>query len=127
MQPASFLFFFLFAGIILVTYIALRRGVGRPALVSFLGVISSVIAMVLFSLSQGNGMLQALVVGVLVGGFFSVAALAIAAYFQGNEMREAARRAQTNRPLPASPAPEPETEAEDPALQALRAMSQEEE
>lgn len=125
MQPASFLFFFLFAGIILVTYIALRRGVGRPALVSFLGVISSVIAMVLFSLSQDNGMLQALVVGVLVGGFFSVAALAIAAYFQGNEMREAARRAQVKRPQPAVPTPEPE--AEDPALQALRAMSQEEE
>lgn len=127
MQPASFLFFFLFAGIILVTYIALRRGVGRPALVSFLGVIGSVIAMVLFSLGQGNSMLQALVVGVLVGGFFSVAALAIAAYFQGNEMREAARRAQANRPWSASPAREPEPEAEDPALQALRAMSQEEE
>lgn len=87
MAPSAMIFFALFAAVIFTMYVALRRRWGPTAVVAGAGVMGSVIAMMLFALAQGNILLHSLVVGLLVGGAFSVAALVMAWYFQGNELR----------------------------------------
>jgi len=51
------------------------------------GAAASIVFMVLFSLGQGNGLAQALVVGFLVGSIFTAAAVAIANFFRASEAR----------------------------------------
>jgi|FLYN01.1.fsa_nt_gi hypothetical protein len=87
MQGSAFIFFALFALVIAGMYLAIRRQWAAPGMVAGVGVLLSIIFMMLMSLSQGNAMLQALLVGILVGGLFSGATLAIAWYFHSNEMR----------------------------------------
>jgi hypothetical protein len=53
----------------------------------YVGVVLSMILMTLFSLAQNNLPIQAIIVGVLLGGLFSGATLAAAWYFHSNEMR----------------------------------------
>lgn len=79
--------FFLFGATILGMYIAIRRNLAPPGLVAAGGVLTSIITMSLFSLAQGNVLAQAILVGIVLGGAFSVATLVIAMYFQGNERR----------------------------------------
>ncbi|MCB9461833.1 MAG: hypothetical protein H6670_19445 [Anaerolineaceae bacterium] len=83
--------FFLIFGIILVAmYIAIRRQLASTTIIAAAGVFGSIVSMTLFGLAQGNLFAHALTVGFLIGGLFSGAALVIAFYFQGNEMRHKA-------------------------------------
>jgi Na+/H+-translocating membrane pyrophosphatase len=81
-SPLSFVFFLIFAAILVWMYLAIRRGWGAPIFVAGAGVVGSIISMLLMSISQGNEPLQAVVVGLIVGGVFSGATLAMAWYFQ---------------------------------------------
>jgi len=92
MQGTAIIFFALFAIVLAGMYIGIRRQWAAPGMIAGAGVLASIILMVLVSLSQGNPVVQAVLVGILVGGLFSGATLAVAWYFHSNEMR--ARYAQ---------------------------------
>lgn len=83
----SWVFFAIFAAILVWAYLAIRRRWAKPSFVAAAGVIGSIISMLLMSVSQGNTALHAIVVGLVVGGLFSGIVLAIAWYFQVKEMR----------------------------------------
>lgn len=88
MQGLSLLFFALFALVIIGMYIALRRGTGKPSVVAAGGVFASITAMTLCLLSGTDVVLvNALLIGVLMGGGFAFVALAAAWYFGRQEMR----------------------------------------
>lgn len=88
MQGLSLLFFALFALVIIGMYIALRRSMGKPSVVAGGGVFASITAMTLCLLSGTDVVLvNALLIGVLMGGGFAFAALAAAWYFGRQEMR----------------------------------------
>jgi hypothetical protein len=83
----QWIFFLLFAGVILVTYLAVRRQWTSPALVAAVSVIGSMITMTLFIVSDSGSLLRGIVIGPLVGIVFTGATLAIAWYFHSNELR----------------------------------------
>lgn len=83
----SFVFYGIFAIILFWMYMAIRRGWGAPGFVAGAGVVGSIISMLLLSIAQGNAVLHAVVVGILLGGLFSGATLAIAWYFHLKEQR----------------------------------------
>ncbi len=87
MQGFAFVLFVLFAAVLAVMYIAIRREWFAPGLTAGGGVLLSIILMLLISLAQGNPFIWALIVGILLGGLFSGATLAVAWYFHKNEMR----------------------------------------
>lgn len=84
MTPAALVFFLLFGVILVATYIGIRRRLLPPTAVATFGVVGSVGALILFSLAQGNHIVQAIIVGLLVGGLFSGGILAMAWYFETN-------------------------------------------
>lgn len=87
MSALSLIFFAFFAAIIFASYVAVRRRKGSPALIAAGSIVGSILTMFLFSLAQGNILLHAVAVGLVVGGAFSLATLAIAWYFQGNALK----------------------------------------
>jgi len=68
-------------------YLSIRRHILHPALTAGLGVLLSIIVITLMGLAQGNEIYQALFAGFIVGGLFCGGVLAMAWYFQTNEMR----------------------------------------
>jgi hypothetical protein len=88
MQGIAWLFFVLMALILLLTYLAIRRQWFAPGPTAAVSVILCIVLMVLTSLGQGNSIIQAVIVGIVVGGMFSGATLGIAWYFHSNEMRQ---------------------------------------
>ena len=83
----SIIFYAIFALILVWMYLAIRRRWVAPGFAAAVGIIGSVISMLLMSVSQGNTALHAIVVGLLVGGFFSGATLATAWYFHLRDLR----------------------------------------
>jgi O-antigen/teichoic acid export membrane protein len=92
-NPASFIFYGIFALILVGMYLGIRRGWGQPGFVAAAGIVGSVISMLLMSIAQGNAVLHAVVVGLVVGGLFSGVTLAIAWYFHTRDTQ--ARAIQT--------------------------------
>ena len=84
----SFVFYGIFAISLVWMYLAIRRGWGAPGFVAGAGVVGSIISMMLMSIAQGNAVLHAIVVGILLGGLFSGATLAISWYFHVKEQQE---------------------------------------
>lgn len=91
MQGLATVFFVVFALILAGIYLGIRRHLAPPGLVAAIGVILSVIVMTLMSLAQNNMPLQAVIVGLLLGGVFSGATLTIAWYFERSELQARAR------------------------------------
>jgi uncharacterized membrane protein len=87
MQGLAWLFFVLFALILAVMYLAIRREWFAPGLTAGAGVVLSMITMMLMSLAQNNFPVQAVIVGILLGGLFSGATLAVAWYFHRSELQ----------------------------------------
>ena len=87
-SPTAFIFYAIFAIILVVTYLAIRREWVSTGIIAGLSVVGSVIAMLLVSLSQGNAMFQAIIVSLGIGIVFSLATVAMALFFHTNEMRE---------------------------------------
>ena len=79
--------FVVFAALLAGVYLSIRRQWFAPGLTAAVGVVSSMVLMTLFSLAQNNLPVQAIIVGILLGGLFSGATLAVAWYFHSNEMR----------------------------------------
>jgi ABC-type uncharacterized transport system permease subunit len=79
--------FVVFALMLAGIYLSIRRQWFSPGLTAGVGVVLSMILMTLFSLAQNNVPIQAIIVGILLGGLFSGATLAAAWYFHSNEMR----------------------------------------
>lgn len=87
MQSGALILFAVFALVLVSIYLSIRRAWFPPGITAAVGVILSMILMVMISLAQQNSLLQAVVVGVLLGGVFSGATLAAAWYFHGQELR----------------------------------------
>ncbi len=87
MQGLAWVFFVLFALVLAGMYLAIRRAWAAPGLVAGVGVVLNIILMTLISLAQDNFAIQAIIVGILLGGLFSGATLAVAWYFHSSEMR----------------------------------------
>ncbi|MCU0498456.1 MAG: hypothetical protein MUF87_13980 [Anaerolineae bacterium] len=84
----QFIFFFAFALVIVTMYLAIRRGWGNLRVIAALGVCGSIVTMSLTMISQPNVRVDAgVIAGVLIGGAFGAATLAIAWYFQTQELR----------------------------------------
>jgi len=88
MSIGALFFFALFAAVMVAAYLGIRRQWLAPGIIAGGTVFAGIILMLLFSLAQGNSFIHALTVGLLLGTIFSIAVLAIAWYFQGNELRE---------------------------------------
>ncbi len=87
MQGSALLLFVIFALVLAGMYLSIRRGWFAPGMTAAVGVILSMIVMVMISLAQNNLPVQAIVVGILVGGVFSGVTLAAAWYFHSQELR----------------------------------------
>ncbi|HEX2906893.1 MAG TPA: hypothetical protein VHO69_08540 [Phototrophicaceae bacterium] len=87
MQGLAWVLFVLFALVLAGMYLGIRRNWAAPGLIAGVGVLLCIILMTFISLAQNNYTFQAIVVGILLGGLFSGATLAIAWYFQSNELR----------------------------------------
>lgn len=88
MQGLGLIFFFAFAVIIVMMYIAVRRGWAAPGRVALFGMLGSIITMTLSMLSQPGVMtIQGIFFGVVTGAAFAGAALAVAWYFHRGETR----------------------------------------
>ncbi len=87
MTGIALIFFVLFALSVVATYLGVRRAWASTGVVTGVGAVASIVSMVLFSLGQGTGVVQALVVGFLVGSVFVAAAVSIAGFFRSNEGR----------------------------------------
>jgi hypothetical protein len=87
MQGAAWIFFVLFAAVLIGTYLSIRRGWASPGITAGVSIIMSITSMIMVSLAQGNPVIWAVIVGILVGGLFSGATLAVAWYFHSNELR----------------------------------------
>ena len=81
----SWLFFIAFALVLVGMYRAIRRRWAAPGIVALVGGMLSIAAMMLMALAQGDGLMQAVVVGIGVGGGFSIVLLMLAWYFLGEE------------------------------------------
>lgn len=88
MGIGALFFFFLFVATIVFSYLAVRRRLLAPVMIGALCIGGSVVFILLFALAQGAIFLHALLVGVVIGGAFGLATLAVALYFQGNELRQ---------------------------------------
>lgn len=93
MEGAAWIFFALIAVTLLFSYLAIRREWLAPSVTAIISVIVTIVLMILTSLGQGNSIIHAVVVGILVGGMFSGAVLSIAWYFHSNELRQRADNA----------------------------------
>ncbi len=98
MSAGAFLFFALFAGVQLSIYFSIRKEWFSAGSTAGVGVLTSIICAVLISLAQGNIVLHALIVGLLLGGIISGATLSVAWYFQSNELRKRYYAEQTAYP-----------------------------
>ncbi len=87
MNPVALVFYVVFGVILFSMYIGIRRRWLPPITLAIIGVLGSIITMALMALAQGNNIVQAIFVGVLVGGLFSAGTLAMAWYFQTNMKR----------------------------------------
>lgn len=87
MQGFAGFLFILFAILLAGIYLSIRREWFKPGPTAAVGVVLSMVLMVMISLAQQNVVIQAIIVGVLVGGAFSIATIAAAWYFHSQEMR----------------------------------------
>jgi len=87
MQGSALLLFVIFALVLAGMYLSIRRGWFAPGATAAIGVILSMIIMVMISLAQNNLPIQAVIVGVIIGGIFSGVTLAAAWYFHSQELR----------------------------------------
>lgn len=87
MQGLAWVFFALFALALAGMYLGIRRTWASPGLVAGVGMVLSIVLMALISFAQANLPVQAIIVGILLGGLFGGATLAAAWYFQNQELR----------------------------------------
>ncbi len=88
MQGMAWIFFMLLALVLVGTYLSIRREWFSPLVTALVSVVASIVLMLLVSLAQDNSLIQAVVVGITVGGIFSGATLGIAWYFHSNELQQ---------------------------------------
>lgn len=86
-NPTGMILFLVFALVLAGSYLGIRRRWAAPAAVAAISVLASFVLALLIGLSQGNGVYQAIFVGLIVGGLCSGGILALAWYFQRAEQR----------------------------------------
>jgi ABC-type Fe3+-siderophore transport system permease subunit len=88
MQGLAFVFYALTAITLFLAYLSIRREWFSPGITATVTVILSIILMILTSLGEGNAIIHAVVVGILIGSVFSAATLGIAWYFHNQERQQ---------------------------------------
>lgn len=108
----SWLFYLMFALVLVGMYLAVRRRWVSPGLAAGVGTLGSIISMFLVSLAQQNNILHAVVVSILVGALFSGMTLAIAWFFHSNDP-DAQHRTRSSQAVDYTPQTEPSTVMQD--------------
>ncbi len=98
MQGFAFVLFALFALVLAGMYLSIRREWFAPSVTAGAGVVLSMLLMMFISLAQSNPFIWALIIGIVLGGLFSGATLAVAWYFHKNELRARYMNAQHQPP-----------------------------
>ncbi len=88
MPISAMIFFVLFVAILVGAYLVMRRGAMPSRWATAAAVLGAIISMTLFALAQGNMMAQALVVGLVIGGGFSIIFLLMARFFHSQQQNE---------------------------------------
>lgn len=82
----GYVFFLLFAGVLYLSYISLRRELAAPRLTATVSVVGSAVTLTLFIISQRDASaIYSVVLGIFVGALFSGLTLALAWMFNGLE------------------------------------------
>jgi ABC-type Fe3+-siderophore transport system permease subunit len=81
----TFIFFLVFAAVLVVMYVLTRRALAPVGLVALIGSIINVVMIALISWGTGNNPLQIVFVSLGIGVLFSVASVAMALYFRSND------------------------------------------
>lgn len=81
----TFIFFAIFAVVLFVMYMLTRRALAPVGLVTLIGSIINVVLVALISWGSGNNPLQIIFVSLGIGVLFSLASVAMAAYFRSSE------------------------------------------
>jgi len=84
MNPLSILLLVVFGVSVLVTYLGVRRGLIKTIVAIVVGSIANVILFFLYSLSSGNVLTQAVLVGLVLGLLFNLVTVAAATFFRQN-------------------------------------------
>ena len=82
------IFFMLLALVLVGTYLAIRREWFAPGVIAGVSIVVSIALMVMTSLGQGNSAIQAIVVGIVIGGIFSGITIGTAWYFHSQELQQ---------------------------------------
>lgn len=86
MSVGSYLFFAAFALIQVGMYLSIRREWINPTVTAAIGVILAVASAILVALSADNMLIQAIMVGAVIGSLISAGTLGTAWYFHSNEL-----------------------------------------
>jgi O-antigen/teichoic acid export membrane protein len=90
-NPAALIFLALFALSLFALYISIRRGLGKIAPTVTIGVVANAIFFTLFGVARATEPSQAVLIGFILGGGFTLTAAAIAMFFRNNEQRQPPR------------------------------------
>jgi hypothetical protein len=86
-------FFFLFAFILLISYVSLRRGVAPPKAVAMVSTVGSVVSMTLFLIVERDAtVLYGLILGIIAGVLFSGLTMGLAVFFHAGEAQSQRQR-----------------------------------
>jgi len=90
----------LFAVSLVATYISVRRGWIRMAGGAVVGSMVSSLIVFLFSLTRGNGLVQAIIVALSMGIIFTVIGVVMASFFRMMEVPQPAKARLSTVPAP---------------------------
>jgi predicted lipid-binding transport protein (Tim44 family) len=96
----SNVYLMLYAVSIVAAYIAVRRGWVRMAGGAVVGSMVSSLIVFLYSLTRGNGLLQAIIVALSMGIVFTVTGVVIASFFRMMDVQQAAKASAATVPAP---------------------------
>lgn len=89
LTSTTLVLFVMFAAVLVVMYVVTRRGLAPIGIVALVGTVVNIILVALISAASGNNPLHVIIVGVAIGLIFSMASVAMAAYFRSSEMQPA--------------------------------------
>jgi hypothetical protein len=93
MNGTAFFFFVVLAAVQVATYLGVRRQWMALGAIAACGIAISIVLSFMLTLAQGQQWVMAMLIGLVLGGMINGMVLAVAWYFQRNEMAARKRNA----------------------------------